>query len=236
MRVQEMRERLRSEPIRHLTTSATPALFGLISNILAPGVLGLRGVDLILFFTVTFLFAMGMYGPIYLALSRFAWSGLEGEEFRIALDRTDNPNPGWLLRTFVVGTPTTWALNAGITALAAVTILIFTDREDAQGWFFAASLCAVLGAWILIVASSAMEYAREWARSGAFQFPGDDEDRRDLGDFFYLAIQVATTYSSSDVSCTNARARKLVSINSVAGFVFSTVILAFLVALVLDAA
>lgn len=94
------------------------------------------------------------------------------------------------------------------------------------------SLACVCGSWIFLMSTFSVEYAREWADSDGFMFP-DGEDLF-YSDFVYLAVQASTGYSAADVVTATRRARNLVTIHAAAAFVFATVILAFLVALVLN--
>ena len=48
-------------------------------------------------------------------------------------------------------------------------------------------------------------------------------------DFNYLAIQVSTTFSSSDVTIERTDARRVVSVHSLIAFAFNTIIVALLV-------
>ena len=54
-------------------------------------------------------------------------------------------------------------------------------------------------------------------------------------DFFYLAVQVATTFASADVSVTTTKARRLITANSLISFGFNTVIVALLVSVLVGA-
>lgn len=230
-----MRDRLRSEPLRHIVAVLISALLASALTVVlvltdalvstppdnAPELVGVAAP------AVLSLFAF--YGPAYLLLSRHAWRGLSGQRFRNALQRTAPPTKG-LIRDLILGSPTQMSSTAALLSLGAVYFV--ASRPGATAAALLISLACVCGSWILVMASFSVEYAREWATSDGFRFPGHDE--LTYGDFLYLAAQTSTTYSSSDVTTQNRRARRLVSIHSLTAFVFATVILAFLVALVLN--
>ena len=55
-------------------------------------------------------------------------------------------------------------------------------------------------------------------------------------DFNYLAIQVSTTFSSSDVTIEHTAARRVVSVHSLIAFAFNTIIVALLVSVLVSVA
>lgn len=229
------RRRLRFEPWRHsaailiaavLASTLTAALFlmgelrptppgdFLDLGVMAPAVLSV----------------FAFYGPVYLLLSNAAWRGVSGDQFRVELQRSAPPAKG-LIRDLLVGTPTQMSITAAVLSLGAVYFVAI--RPGTSVAVLLISLACVCGSWILVLASFSVDYAREWASSDGFTFPGEDE--LSYSDFVYLAAQASTTYSSSDVSTANRRARRLVTIHAITSFVFATVIWALLVALVLNA-
>lgn len=226
----KLRIRLRSEMWRHSATGAAIALLVGVVHIgyrIATDNSALQDAALI----AVLLGAAGLYGPVYLLLSRYAWRGLRGAALRSSLRAT---RPSGLARRFLVGGPAIWALSAALLSLAAVSVLAASAQLTSDPYLIVACLLCVSGSWVLLVAAFSIEYAREWASSAGFLFPdGDGAQHRTYGDFIYAAVQVSTTFSSSDVSVTNQRARRLVTVNSITAFGFSTVIIALVVAVVL---
>lgn len=117
-------------------------------------------------------------------------------------------------------------------AVTAVLTLTVVSNHHAPIWPSLAGIACVLGAWLVLIGVFADEYARLWAASGRFVFPDDDAERR-FGDFFYLSIQVSTTFSSSDVQVCGHQARSAVTAHCLTVWAFSTVIVALLVSLAL---
>ncbi len=226
-----LRQRLRSEVWRHTVAGAVIGLLIIASQLLVTAAPEDSATRWSVLFAIL-LSAAGLYGPLFLWLSRFAWRGVRGAAFRHALQATQPPNRR-LVRGLLIGGPTYWAVSAAVVSLLAVGVLAMSAQLTVAPYLVAASLLCVSGSWILVVASFAVEYAREWATSDGLRFPGDDPDQRTFGDFIYAAVQVSTTFSSSDVAVVNQRARRLVTVNSLTAFGFSTVIIALVVALVL---
>lgn len=229
------RARLRSEVWRHLIAVVGSAVLAGSLNVVLMLTGAITPADPGNFFDLDVmapgaLAVFAIYGPVYLWLSKFAWRGLSGLHFRKELRSAAPPSNG-LVRDLLLSNPTQISGSAALLSLAAVYVVAI--RPGAPMSILLISLACVCGSWILVMASFSMDYAREWANSNSFRFPGDDD--LTYSDFLYLAVQVSTTYSSSDVMVMNRRARRLVTIQSLTAFIFATVILALLVALVLNA-
>lgn len=230
-----VRQRLRSEPLRHGVAIVIAGLLALVLMVVLLFSDALPTSHTDDFFDLgvmapAALSVFAFYGPVFLLLSSYAWRGLSGQHFRMALQRTPPPTKG-LVRDLLIGTPTQMSISAALLSLAAVSLVVI--RPGSSVAVLLISLACVSGSWILVMASFSVDYAREWASSNGFTFPGQEE--LTYSDFVYLAAQTSTTYSTSDVSTANRRARRLVTIHAITAFVFATVILALLVALVLNA-
>ena len=228
-----LRERMRSEVWRHTVVGTLVVVLAIVANIIARLTLDGQPLDANSAQIGAILAGAGCYGPLYLVLSRYAWRGLRGKELRDSL-RATRPPTSRLVRNLLIGGPTNWSMFAAIMSLAAVIVLAVSTQLTNQSYLIVACLLCVTGSWVLVVASFSVAYAREWAQTSGFSFPDQDETTRSFGDFIYTAVQVSTTYSSSDVGVINQRARRLVTVNAITAFAFSTVIIALLVALVLS--
>jgi uncharacterized membrane protein len=119
--------------------------------------------------------------------------------------------------------------------VTAVLILSFVPvyRDSATVVF--SGIAVVVTSLVLTISSYAVRYAREWAGDGGgIVFPGDQEPT--FMDFAYLAIQVSTTFSSSDVTIERTHARRVVSVHSLISFAFNTIIVALLVSVLVSVA
>lgn len=90
---------------------------------------------------------------------------------------------------------------------------------------------AVVGSsWIVTVYAYAVHYARLNASVPSLQFPGDGDPV--FTDYFYLSAQVATTFSSSDVSILTTVGRRVITGQTLIAFVFSTFVIAMLLSVI----
>lgn len=88
----------------------------------------------------------------------------------------------------------------------------------------------VVSAWTVTVYAYAVHYARLDAAAPSLSFPGDSKPV--FADYFYLSAQVSTTFSSSDVSILTTVGRRVVTGQTMIAFVFSTFVIAMLLAVI----
>lgn len=178
--------------------------------------------------------AMTVYGIVYVAMTVLVLRRGRGEQLRQWLVRTDpdrNRNERRLQR-LAGGGPTAYAITISVIAVAAVLILV--QRPDlAHSWqVWVGAVGTVVSAWAVVMTAFAVRYSQLWANGEGLDYPGDGPDT--FSDFLYVSIQLSTTFATSDVSVTTARARRLVSVHSVIAFAFNSVIVALLVSVVLS--
>lgn len=128
----------------------------------------------------------------------------------------------------VSGTGPTIAVQWSIIAVAAVLVLTVwpgLETETITVWF---SIVLVAASWSVTIVAYAVHYARLDAATKALQFP-DGADTHLFSDYIYLAVQVQTTFSTSDVSLLSASARRIVTGHTLVSFAFNTVIIAMLI-------
>lgn len=87
----------------------------------------------------------------------------------------------------------------------------------------------MITAWLVTVTAYAVHYARLNTQEKSLEFPGEHGDQPVFADYYYLAAQLATTFSSSDVNILTTRARSVVTGQTYIGFAFSTFIIAMLI-------
>ncbi|MET0813439.1 MAG: DUF1345 domain-containing protein [Microbacterium sp.] len=131
----------------------------------------------------------------------------------------------------ISGTGPTIGVQWSIIAIAAV--LVFTvwpglTREIVTVVF---SCIVVAASWAVTIVAYALHYARADAPTGDFQFPDNDRGRI-FADYIYLAVQVQTTFSTSDVSLMSPLARRIVTGHTLVSFAFATVIIAMLITVI----
>lgn len=173
------------------------------------------------------LIVYALWGPCYLAMIMISFRGLQGDHLRRRLLET-RMSSRW------TSSPASWASTIVLIALVAVGALVLGGAlGDNLVTSIAAALCLV-GAWLMMLAYFALEYANMWANGRGIRFPDDydgDSDRT-LRDFMYAAIQINTTFGPGDLQFTTSTARSTVTAQSIVAFLFNTVIIALLIALV----
>lgn len=124
---------------------------------------------------------------------------------------------------------------AGVALLAVVFVAVRAElRTDPL--ILGLSVGTVACSWLLMTVAYALHYAREYVHAGGLDFPEDPAERDPgptMGDFFYLSVQVSTTFSTSDVTVLSRAMRQTVSGQSLVAFTFNSVIVALLVSLLL---
>ncbi|MDG4794420.1 DUF1345 domain-containing protein [Micromonospora sp. WMMD1082] len=209
-------------------TLVAGCLFGIVAGITPSG----RVVTLPFIATV-YLGAWLVYCLVYCGLTWSSLRRLDGEELRVlllesSLRRRRRQWTEWL----VASGGTAGAVTFCAFAIAAV-ISVAAVRELRQELVvIVLAALVVASSWLLIVVVYALHYARENANLGGIEFEGPDEVPN-FSDFLYLAVQVGTTFSGSDVRITSRAMRATVTANSCVAFVFNTVTIALLISLLI---
>ena len=123
--------------------------------------------------------------------------------------------------------------------LALVTVVYCAAEPELRSNPVVAALAAftVAASWLLILMVYTVHYARENTNRGGLSFVTTDRDRAPMfGDYFYLAVQVSTSFTAADVTVGSRAMRSAVTLHSIIGFVFSTAIIALLVSFLIVAA
>lgn len=157
-------------------------------------------------------------------------------ELRRWLQETEPPKRTAVLWNILNGGGSTgWAVSGSLLAVTAVLILSFVpDFRESRTVVFS-GIAVVVSSLALTISSYAVRYAREWASDrGGIVFPGGQEPT--FMDFNYLAVQVSTSFASSDVTIEHTHARGVVSVHSLISFAFNTIIVALLVSVLVTVA
>lgn len=220
--------RLSSDPVRH----AVSVLCGLVTAQVLLVVLPRRTrQEVVLAPSAATFLGMAVYGVAFLVVTLWAFRGLQGDDLRDELLATRPAHRGWR-RWLLSSGPVSWALTVSFTALVAVLVLVVAVRSAMPVSYRLTGIVCILGCWVLMLAIFACEYARRWAEDGGLVFPDGDDERR-FGDFVYAAVQVSTTFSTSDVAVHGARTRQTVSAHCLTAWAYSSVVIALVVSLAL---
>jgi len=126
------------------------------------------------------------------------------------------------------GGASSWAMSGSVIAVTAVLVLSLVEEFRAQPLVIFTGMAVVVGSLFMTIASYAVRYAREHATVGGIVFPATPAPV--FSDFFYLAVQVSTSFSPADIVVETTSARRAITTHSLVSFAFNTVIVALLVA------
>ena len=126
------------------------------------------------------------------------------------------------------GGASSWAMSGSVIAVTAVLVLSLVEEFRAQPLVIFTGMAVVVGSLFMTIASYAVRYAREHATVGGIVFPATPAPV--FSDFFYLAVQVSTSFSPADVVVETTSARRAITTHALVSFAFNTVIVALLVA------
>ncbi len=124
------------------------------------------------------------------------------------------------------GTGPAVAMQWSVLATAAVLVFLVWPELLSDSVTMVLCVVVVATAWIVTVMAYAVHYARFDQLTGAFAFP--DQTPRVFMDYVYLAVQVQSTFGTSDVSVTDSTARSIVTGHTLVSFAFNTIVIALL--------
>ena len=161
------------------------------------------------------------YSLAFLILTQTTFGRADAATLRTWLDATSS-------RGRSLAVPATAAQWAILAVLSVALVLVLPGLLDSP-LANALSFAVVITAWLVTVTAYAVHYARLNTQEPSLAFPGKNGDRPVFADYYYLAAQLATTFSSSDVSILTTRARSIVTGQTYIGYAFSTFIIALLI-------
>lgn len=174
-----------------------------------------------------FAFSAGWSFAYLLHTLRF-FGRLDAARLRAVLIASSARSRAGEVAAIVSGTGPTIAVQWSIIAVAAVLVFTLWPGLQAEPVTVALSILVVTASWAVTLVAYALHYARADAADGDFEFP-DAHRGRIFTDYLYLATQVQTTFSTSDVSLTSPAARRIVTGHTLVSFAFATVIIAMLI-------
>jgi uncharacterized membrane protein len=168
----------------------------------------------------TFVFWIA-YSLAFLILTQTTFGRVDAATLRAWLSATNSGNRSAAIPTLAAQ----WALLA---VFAVVLVLLLPGLLDSV-LANALSFAVVISGWLVTVTAYAMHYARLNTQEESLELPGKPGDGPVFADYYYLSAQIATTFSSSDVSILTTRARAIVTGQTYISFAFSTFIIAMLI-------
>ncbi len=241
MRAPRQRRERRQRPAPWLASDVVRSFAGLsvivVAAIALPELLqalGLADSDLVLIAGSLF-GGWVLFAVAYIVMTLAVFGPADADRFAHIV-RATTPQPGWRTVIWVAngGGAVSWAITGSFFAILSVVLLVTEQTLLSEPLMVALAVAVVVLSWVLILVAYAVRFAREHLRSGGVAFGGDEPPR--FADFLYLAVQIATTFASSDVQLTTRRMRGIVAIHSIVAFAFNTVIVALLVATLINSA
>lgn len=168
----------------------------------------------------TFVFWIA-YSIGFLILTHATFGKADAATLRVWLTATNSPSRSLAIPTSAAQ----WAVLAVIAVALVLALPGLLDSPLAN----ALGVAVVIAAWLVTVTAYAVHYARLNIQEPSLDFPGGDGQQPVFTDYYYLAAQLATTFSSSDVSILTTRAPSIVTGQTYIGFAFSTFIIAMLI-------
>ena len=211
--------RLAREGIRNLAALGIAAAVAVVS-LVGYAVVAPLGFTIDTVALTTFVFWIA-YSLAFLVLTQVTFGRADAHTLRRWLSQTNSSSRSLALPA----TAAQWAILAVIAVALVLVLPGLLDSPLANALSFA----VVITAWLVTVTAYAVHYARLNTQEKSLDFPGEHADEPVFADYYYLAAQLATTFSSSDVSIVTTRARSFVTGQTYIGFAFSTFVIAMLI-------
>jgi uncharacterized membrane protein len=176
----------------------------------------LPGAAIVKFLAFWDVFAIG-----YLFLTWLSYRRRTPAQLRASVTASERP----VLR-FLTSAPEQLPQCAAAVAMVATVIALprFDELGGSPRLVLTIGIIAVVTSWVALQTGFALAYAARNTRDGGLDFPGDD----DPGpvDYAYFSVAIGTAFTTSDVTVTRTRLRRLVLVHSVTAFFFNAMIVA----------
>ena len=163
----------------------------------------------------------------YIVHTMWVFARIDSATLRSWLDATTPRGKFARLGAELSGTGPTIAVQWSVIAIAAVILFTVWPELLDEDITVGLSVLVVATSWAVTVVAYAVHYARLDFLTGGLQYP--DTAGRLFMDYVYLAVQVQTTFSTSDVSLVSTGSRNIVTGHTIVSFAFNTVIIAMLI-------
>lgn len=125
-------------------------------------------------------------------------------------------------------------MTVSILALIVVAALLLRPALREFPLALGMTLVMVAASWLNVVLAYAVHYARLNVDGDVLGFPG--ERATGLSDYVYLSVGVQTTFATTDVEVRTRELRRVVTGQSLLAFVFTSVIVAIIISLIIGVA
>jgi uncharacterized membrane protein len=224
---------------RALCADSRRALIALVAAIAVPTLVAFvlavtppTGIGGVAAMVVLWLLGWNVFVVAYVVLTHRTFGRVDAAEFRARMETRGRTQP-WVWRLLTPnGDGPTYALESALVAFVVVLVLPHINAISINDWVLVpVSISILLSCWTLSLVSYALHYAQNDFAEPGFDFPGTRTNA--FTDYVYFSIAVATTFGATDVNVTTPRMRKVVNLHVILTFIYNSVIVALLAALLI---
>jgi uncharacterized membrane protein len=184
-------------------------------------------------FVTAYVVAWPLYVGLYVGWSYWIYSHLGSVALKATTEADDSDERRPLIRFLNVSGATNTTITAAVVALLVTVVIAQQPEFRSDPIYILLALLTVASSWLLMVFSFAQSYTRLGAggtRETHFRFHFPDPPR--FSDYLTFAMTVSASAAVVSADMTSREATQLVRTNVVIAFVFNSVIVAMMVALV----
>ncbi|MDO5502087.1 MAG: DUF1345 domain-containing protein [Actinomycetia bacterium] len=191
--------------------------------------IALERLSVVQYIVLSCIIAWTLLSAVNAGLAWYGFRGLSGDDLAAALGLEQDGAGAWVCPKRLLE-----RIDVPISALAlaVVAMLAFTAGTGDRPALVSAGLIMVAVSWVNVALSSAIIYPRLDLSEGGLDFPGGG--RPTWSRYLYFAFTIQSAFATPDVEVRTDRMRSAVLTQTLLAFVFNTVILAVIVAMLLS--
>lgn len=206
---------------------AVPFLVGFVMGIWRPAFADAGATTVVLV-----LVGWNVFAVVYSLLTVRVFRRVDSDEFKARMAARSAQRGRITQRIDRRGDGPTFAIESAIVAFGVVLVLPHIDAIEVDDWILVpVTLTILLSCWGLAVISYALHYAEKDLAEPGLEFPGQRTGA--FADYVYFSIAVATTFGATDVNITTPGMRRVVNLHTILTFIYNSVIVALLAALLI---
>jgi len=181
---------------------------------------------------VLFLLGWNTFVVVYVILTMRTFTRADKAEFEARMAARSAARSSAWRRLSPSGDGPTFAVESALVAFLVVLVLPHINAIRIHDWVLVpVTISILLSCWALSVVSYALHYAQNDLAAPGLDFPGTRTGG--FSDYLYFSIAVATTFGATDVNITSPRMRRVVNLHTILTFIYNSVIVALLAALLI---
>lgn len=174
-----------------------------------------------------------LYTATYLAMTWWIFGHLDPSALHEALDPAGRREPRGISRLVAMGGHTSWATLAAWVAIFSVLAVLASPASRHTLAIPLLAAVTVAACWVLLAVTMSLAYAQHNADDAESPIELRGIDDPVLADYLTVAMMVSAGLAAPHIVITGRAASRLVRTHMVAAFVFNTVAVALLVAVIL---